>query len=221
MLIPRSVLSSLIVASDTESSRYALGGLRIERDAKGYAVAVATDGRRLMCVEWNDADMAKEVPEVGDIKTAADPDSEFTENGTILSVADCKAIARAAKPKVAALRRKPELAFVAMEEATANGTVRLAASDGQTVSASEVRPVEGRFPKYRDVIPQYRDDECVRVRLDARFIADLADATERMAGSDMDHGLTLVIPTDDGRAVLLEKETADIKVQAVLMPLAS
>jgi len=263
MLIPRKVLSSLIVASDDASGRYALGGLRIERDPSGKAVAAATDGRRMMCVEWDDSKTSEETPQVGGVQTGASPDCDFSRDGMVLPVDVCKSIARAAKPRVSALRRKPELGYIALEEASANGTVKLAASDGETVAESTAKTLEGRFPHFRDVIPNYnervshftfQDEEtcqrqiskshfqerdaleklykdtkdapafpgsaAVRVRVDAKYLSELADAIHKMAGSDVDKGLTLIVPLDPRCPVVLEKETDDIKIQSVLMPLS-
>ncbi len=256
MLIPRKVLSSLVVASGTGSSRYS-GGLRIERGPDGKAVAAATDGRRMIYAEWDDEAMSKDVPTVGTAETAAIAESDFSKNGTILSVDTCKLIARAAKPKASAVRRRPQLGYVVLEEGSANGSVKLAASDGESVSEATVTPLEGRFPRFREVIPEYKERvshftlqdaetnlrqvggcraaaklceetqqvhfpgrAAVRVRLDAKYLAELADAIHKMAGSCEDSGLTLIVPLDPTCPVVLEKETEDITVRSVLMPLS-
>jgi hypothetical protein len=43
-----------------------------------------------------------------------------------------------------------------MEESTANGRAKFAATDGEQTAALEVATIEGRFPKWRDVVPANR-----------------------------------------------------------------
>lgn len=58
MRVPLCVLRAHLF-SDPDSSRYALGGVRFERDGE-FVLAIATDGRRLVAFRWRDADA--EVP---------------------------------------------------------------------------------------------------------------------------------------------------------------
>ena len=259
MQIPRRVLSALTVCADNENSRYALGGLRLERDGD-KAIAVATDGRRLMQVEWTEPD-ADGIDFGGlDVKPAAD--SDFARDGAILGIRDCKEIARTLKPKVRAAKRKPGLEFIAMEEASANGTLKMAASDGEATTTRTIKTLEGRFPRWRDVIPVNRKQishmtfQCndtnqrevsgthnaaayaniqklrndtegvtpdassvVRVRLDASYLAQIADAIDKMACDDETRSVDLIVPIDPSCPVTLEKVTDDITVRAIIMPL--
>lgn len=257
MLIPRTVLASLPSHSDTESSRYALGGVFLERkDDTVYAVA--TDGRRLIAAQWQD-DPA-DYPAVG-LDPLPAPGSEFAETGKIIPSADCIKLSRTAKPKVRAAAKNPQLAYVAMEERTANGRAKFAATDGETTAALEVATIEGRFPKWRDVVPGERprvshftfqtaeesdeqtkgfacDDAkqlraeteakpghirgaVVRVRVDARYLAELAAAIDQITGGDRDddHGLTLEVPLDPYCPVVMRNEGHGVKVSGVVMPL--
>jgi len=260
MLIPRRVLSALTVCTDTESSRYALGGIRFERDGD-KALAVATDGRRLMSVEWNDASEDVDNIDFGGLDVKPSAESDFQRDGCIIHGKDCKDIARTLKPKVRAAKRKPGLEFIAMEEASANGSLKLAASDGEATTTRTVQSIVGRFPKWRDVIPTERQrishmtfqDEkvndmqlsatynaeartrlqkvrketegvtpnrssVVRVRLDVSFLAQIADAIDKMACDDNDRSVDLIVPIDPSCPVTLEKVTDDITVRAVIMP---
>lgn len=151
MLIPRSVLSAFPSCTDTGSSRYALGGVFLER-REGTACAVATDGRRLIAAEWQDDSTAADFPPVG-LDVAPAPGSEFDQDGKVIPAADCVKLARTAKPKGKAASKKPVLQFVALEERTANGKAKFAATDGETTATAEVATIEGRFPKWRDVLP--------------------------------------------------------------------
>ena len=61
----------------------------------------------------------------------------------------------------------------------------------------------------------------VKVRVNAKYLAELAEAIHKMACSDEDAGLDLVVPVDPSRPVVLEKETDEIKIRSILMPLVS
>ena len=157
MLIPRNVLSALTVACDAGSCRYTMGGIRLERGADGRAVAVATDGRRLITAEWDDAKLAADNPTVGDVSTGPAPESEFAAAGAVIPMADCKSIAKAAKPTKRMAGARPATNYVAMGEADCNGTVKMAATDGAAVAAVEAQTLEGRFPRWRDAVPAARN----------------------------------------------------------------
>lgn len=245
------------MATDTESSRYALGGVLFER-RDDTAFAVATDGRRLIAAEWQDATAAVDFPPVG-LGVLPAPGSEFAESGKVIPSADCLKLARTAKPKGRAAAKCPALQYVAMEEATANGRAKFAATDGETTAGLEVATMEGRFPTWRDVIPAARPrvshftfqdaaesdrqtggfgnedahklreeteakpghirGAVVKIRVDARYLAELAKAIHDVTGTDETNGLTLEIPLDPSCPVTLENEGNGVKVRAVLMPL--
>jgi DNA polymerase-3 subunit beta len=105
-----------IYATDSESSRYALGGVLVEV-ADGNPTWVATDGRRLACVE-------------------TETDQAVDDSQTILP---------------------GRLVALAASLAVGDGSVQIEADakevrftlDGTTITG---RLVEGRFPKWRDVL---------------------------------------------------------------------
>lgn len=99
MNIPAKTLSTLAPICDTESSRYALGGVRLERQGDSTCFAIATDGRRLTCIEWQDSDT---------------PKAERVDGYATTIPADaCKAIDKSAGPVSA---RNPRLGRVAIDE---------------------------------------------------------------------------------------------------------
>jgi hypothetical protein len=121
-----------------------LGGVRLERDAEG-PVAVATDGRRLLVVRWPE-DPGEDYPAgVGD--TGHKPDFE-----TIIPFKQWNEAAKLPPKRTP----KPILSNVLVEEPSANGTVRMAATDLETVKEVRPRSLEGRYPRWRDVVPQYK-----------------------------------------------------------------
>jgi hypothetical protein len=134
----------MLLACNDEQCRYALGGVLVERDAEGKPHAVATDGRRLHHVTWVEDDAAA-MPGLGlDIR----PRPGLAE---ILPAAAWKAAAKLPMPK---RTPKPILQNVLLEESTANGQVKLAATDLERSETQVVRSVEGRFPAWRDVLPE-------------------------------------------------------------------
>lgn len=145
MLVPRS-LAAMGKVCDRDSTRYALGGIFFERDSKGRPHAVATDGRRLVHATWVESD---EFPESAGDRTAV-PGFE-----TILPAEAITAAARGAKLSARMQRMRPNLNSVLIQEPGANGTVRVAATNYDTTAAADVRSIEGRFPKWRDVVPSY------------------------------------------------------------------
>jgi len=111
-----------VYATDTESSRYALGGVLIDV-TDGNPTWVATDGRRLSCVE-------------------TETDQAVDDSQTLVPA---------------------RVMAVAASMATGDGSVQIEANgkevrltlDGYTVTG---RLVEGRFPKWRDVVGQAEGD---------------------------------------------------------------
>jgi hypothetical protein len=208
MLIPRNVLSALTVACDTDSSRYALGGIRLERGTDGRAVAVATDGGRMLIAEWDDSKLAADVPTVGDVPTGPAPESEFAVEGAVIPMADCKAISKAAKPTKRMAGSQPATNYVAMGEADCNGKAKLAATDGAAVTAVEVQTLEGRFPRWRDAVPAARN----RV---SHFTFQDAETNDKQTASSLDKAarqLRADTETYDGHpAHAVVKVTVDAK----------
>lgn len=144
MFVPRSI-AALATHTDPDSTRYALGAIRFERDAQGKPHAIATDGRRLLAVTW--AEVEAPAPGV---------DTSRVDNfETLLPAKAIQSIAKAVKPKSSELWSKPELAYFTIEESTANGRVNLIASNSESTSREVVNSIDGRFPRWRDVLPNY------------------------------------------------------------------
>jgi hypothetical protein len=148
MFVPRSI-AALASHTDPGSSRYALGGIRLERDSEGLPHAVATDGRRLAHVTWSDVILADRLPSDFDPK----PVSGFE---TMLPTASIAAVSKAAKPgkNERYLSERDQFDYFAVQEPGANGKVELCAYNSTTVAREQTASIEGRFPKWRDVIPQ-------------------------------------------------------------------
>ncbi|WP_425398624.1 hypothetical protein [Aeoliella sp.] len=224
MLVIPKLLSSLAPLCDTESSRYALGGVRLERDGE-TAHAIVTDGRKLVAVEWTDSDT---------------PETERVElYATMIPAAACKAIDKAAGP---VSKRNPKLGRVAIDEPSTNGTITATAYGKAGQSALTVDTLEGRFPMWRDVIPP-RDfassisapaqklrgnakitatrGDYVAITLDPIYLAEVCTALAKIATTDTSRGVEVFVPVDGESAVVI-KAVADDRPKAtgVIMPLA-
>jgi DNA polymerase-3 subunit beta len=143
-------------ATDTESSRYALGGVLIEvKD--GNPTWVATDGRRLACVE-TETDQAVD-------------DSQTIVPGRVIAIAAGMAHGDGS----------------VQVEANAS-EVRLTL-DGVTITG---RLVEGRFPRWRDVVGQPEGEASVL------NVADLLSAVDAAAivTSEQSKGIDLAWTSD-------------------------
>ena len=150
-------VKSVAYAADSESSRYALGGVLVEvKD--GVATFVATDGRRLSRYDV-------------DIDQAVDDSTTLWPSRAIKVVESLASHSEGA---------------VQLEVA---GNELVATIDGTVVAA---RVVEGRYPKWRDVIPE-RDAKATAIN--AR---ELVAATRQAAivTSEQSKGVKFVFTTE-------------------------
>lgn len=185
--VPARLLKELIrrtlFATDTESSRYALGGVLLEFEEERIT-AVGTDGRRLAKMEGP--------------AMSVDGGSS-TETMTIV----------------------PARAMQLLERALADGDaeVQIAAhsSDVQVKSPRATiyaRLVEGRFPKWRDVLPQRSGSTKIDLTVGPVFSA-VRQAS--IVTSDESRGILL---TFDEGTLTLSGQTAEIGQSRVELPIA-
>lgn len=128
----RTVIQRTEFATDTESTRYALGGVLLEL-APEKLIAVATDGRRLAQVE-------AAATSVGGHKTG--------DLSCIVRAGSLRAIARALTDADSEIRMTVRPSDVVFQSPRASFFSRL---------------VEGRFPRWRDVIPRRPDAERIEL----------------------------------------------------------
>lgn len=211
MLIPRKVLTNIGVACDNMSSRYALHGIQIERVGPTSGVAVATDGRRMLIAEFSEPPDRVMPFSEGDDKPAAG----FV---TLLPCREIKSIAAAHKAASHQAKKCPALQMIRIDESSANGRVKADAGNVDIVCSAVVRSVEGRFPKWRDVIP--KEKPSVSVKLNARLLHEAIKAIEAMTATDRDRKIVLTVPLDGDSAVTIVGEGDGIKATAIVMPLS-
>jgi hypothetical protein len=210
MLVPRN-LSVIESHADNESSRYALGAVHLERDNKNIAHAVATDGRRLIEISFP-AD--QDCPAF-----AIDPVPGFE---TRLPLGALAAADKAAKLTPSVASKMPALAYIGLSESSdPEQPITIEAANATSTMRSEVKPVVGRFPRWRDVFPAHGAATST-VILDPRFLIDACKALGTLCTSESRRGVLLAINGPD-RAIGLYARNNETGVagRAVIMPLAS
>jgi DNA polymerase-3 subunit beta len=177
----KELIRRTLFATDTESSRYALGGVLLEMDDKTIT-AVGTDGRRLAKME-------------GLIKKVGNP----TTGGSATIV--------------------PSRSMQLMERILPDGdvTVHLStrANDLLLKGPSGVfytRLVEGRFPKWRDVLPARTDSNRIDIPVGPMYSA-LRQAA--IVSSEESRGIDFTFK--DG-SLVLSNSTAEIGQSRIEMP---
>lgn len=135
----RTVIQRTAFATDTESARYALGGVLMELEPEKL-IAVATDGRRLAKVEASATAVGGHATGGGKAGSDAAP--------TIVRTQALNAIARALTEADDQIRITVRSSDIVLTSPRASFFSRL---------------VEGRFPRWRDVIP--KRPEAARIEL--------------------------------------------------------
>jgi DNA polymerase III subunit beta len=126
----KTAIQRTVYATDSESSRFALGGIKLEMDGDRQAVAVGTDGRRLTYCHFA-------VEKVG-VCEYFDP-----SKATILPSVAAKLLERSIEPKDGPVKIAARTNDVIVE------------SDRCTIFT---RLIEGRYPNWRQVIAGISDD---------------------------------------------------------------
>ena len=179
----KELIRRTLFATDTESSRYALGGVLLEFD-KEVITAVGTDGRRL-------AKMEGAVNVVGGYKGS--------DSMTIVPSKSMQLIDRA---------------LTADSEAKVQIVVRpndvLIGSSNATIYS---RLVDGRFPKWRDVIPSEREDASIDMTAGPVFSA-VRQAS--IVSSDDSRGIDF---TFGNGSLVLSGSTAEVGESRVELPI--
>lgn len=165
----REAFARVISATDCESSRYALGGVRLELAAStdGPRLSiVATDGRRLHLVELAADGYFDEADAIA-----------FNSDNVIVPVAALKAMAKLLPGGRARESYRVEFRRTASEAEFRGPGWRFAS-----------RLVEGRYPRWRDVVPSRLDSTLVEFRageLRAGVEALAAWKNEERRGADV------------------------------------
>ncbi len=177
----RELIKRTLFATDSESSRYALGGVLLEMDDKTIT-AVGTDGRRL-------AKMQGVLKQVGNPKTA----------GTTTIVP--------ARSMHLMERILPD-SDVSVQIATSENDLLMREPNGIFYT----RLVEGRFPKWRDVLPKRSESNRIDIPVGPMYSA-LRQAA--IVSSEESRGIDFTFK--DG-SLVLSNSTAEIGQSRIEMP---
>jgi hypothetical protein len=162
------IVGAVVPATDTESSRYALGGVQIECREGSMLAAIGTDGRRLHAAHLQPASIAGETPQY--CVVPADAWKRVAS------------VARAAVRSVRGLtgRKAADALRAGVVTIETDGTVVCLTwgHAGLSVTAT-ARLIEGRFPRWRDVVqPETANAPGVVVDV-ATMAAEVAEFSRR------------------------------------------
>jgi len=220
MLIPPRI-ACLSKLCNPDVSRYALWGVQFSRDENCVPHAVVTDGRVLVATSWTEDDR-DEYPVVEGLNLEPKPGFE-----TIIPKDQLVAAAKL-PPK-----RSPRhvLTNIALDEQNSNGTVPVVGYDLENVKRVDVKPVEGRFPRWRDIMPNYSpvkqwqvvennlSDKAVAIWVDAKYLAKVLDVVRESGADSRDDtgcNVQLLVPLNRECAILVKRGESI----GVVMPLA-
>lgn len=178
----KELIRRTLFATDTESSRYALGGVLLEFD-KEVVIAVGTDGRRL-------AKMEGAITNVGDYQGSG--------SMTIVPSKSMQLIDRA-------IPADPELK---VQIVTRPNDILLKTQNATIYS----RLVDGRFPKWRDVIPSNQEGTVIDFNVGTLFSAVRQAA---IVSSDDSRGIDFTLGKG---SLVLSGLTADVGQSRVEVP---
>lgn len=218
MLVPKSVFS-LSGCTDPSASRYALGAVQFSRNDEGQPRAVATDGRKLVVLGWQEP-MPSDYPALPGVDAKA---RLAGHDAYLIQGKDCK---EAGRCKLGLRSPKPILAYTVIDEsATAGQLVTIAATDLSQQAVSHVPQIEGRFPHWEDCCPPHTGKSTHSVTVNADH---LIAVLQTIAKHVQDHaGNTDVVLSLDARnpsvsgIVLTAKSDAGNTAYGVIMPMAS
>ncbi|MEQ8847203.1 DNA polymerase III subunit beta [Botrimarina sp.] len=179
----KEMIRRTIFATDNESSRYALGGVKLEVTDEGRLIAVGTDGRRL-------AKMEGAIERVGDAPPVGD--------ATIVPTRSLQLIDRTLVDEEAPTR----LAVRANDAVFATPTATLS-----------TRLLEGRYPRWRDVVPTRSESAKVELTV-GPFFAAVRQA--QIVTSDESRGVDFQF--GEGTLVL-EGQTAEVGESHIELPI--
>lgn len=208
MLIPKCIFP-VVKFSAKEKTRYALNSVLLDRKGNdGGPRAIATDGRRLIIVEWNEPEPDK-YPTLEGLPHEK-PDKPNVE-GTMVPVSAwekaCKAI-----PK---MKFRPVLEHAIFDE-TDSETVRMGATDLETVEKFESRKLEGHYPEFDTIVPTDLTDY-VTLGVSPALLCETVKVVETIVGKGVP--VRLHVPSDGNAAIVVEAKNDDgIKAKAILMP---
>ena len=204
MHLPRKVFS-IVKVCDAESFRYALGGIRLERGNDGNPVAVATDGKRLIATSWteNGDDHPSSCAKVAGFET-------------IVSGESVKQAVKAHKMTKSEIAKQPcRSGYIVTEDSPDGLTSSIIAEAGVSKTVIDRATIDGKFPKWRDVIKDHGQGLC---KLDAKLLSETIAVVGAMGDGTVILSMNVENPEDS--AINITSIDSDQKTVGVVMPLS-
>ena len=162
------IIGAVVPASDTSTSRYALGGTLIECREGGMMAVVATDGRRMHAAHLQPSSIAGATPE-----HCVVPADAWRRLATVTRAAVRTLRGLAGRKLAADLQR----GGVTVE--TDGTVVRLVWGQGDLSVVVVTRLIQGRFPRWRDIVePATAGNDGIVVEVDT-MAAEVAEFSRR------------------------------------------
>jgi len=229
MLIPKSVFNVSSVCG-TEKTKYTFDAVKLERDENGNAVAITSDGSRILVAKWDD------LKEKEDYFTASEGLAKVEENknfNTLIPIKPwdeiCKAIPKKPKQTTANQPSTDILERALVSETEVGKTIPLETRDYDgTVRRVAPKPAEGNFPNWKESVPAYEllepdmnGNTAVRIRLSSEALAELIKTIWTTAGKTND-AIDLIVPTNPLRPVEIRSNHDEgVKVTGFMFPINS
>ena len=211
MLIPKHIFK-IVAATSKDNTRYAINGVLGERHEQGRCAAVATDGRRLLKATWDDAEARKRHP--APKGHATNPKPGFS---AIIPPDDWHQVDKNT-PKNAPYH---SLRDSLLDELSATPTHADFVAD-TTTGPIEIRTglIDGKFPDYEQVIPQYNEGEdAIAYTVDPHMLANTLKTLADVADLERGQAVRLIVPTDVTKPLVISTSAPhEPQVLAVQMP---
>lgn len=195
-------IKALAKCGDLDSSRYALGGVLMERD-KFCTHLVATDGRKLIAV----SDMGEHA--------GAESSDDYT-TGTVIPG---KALTQVGKTMQARVELSDPTNADGEGTVSCNKIKLTTHKKDGSWSEQPLKRIEGRYPQWRHVVTE--DENIQQIQLNPKLLREICDV---FIDAGVKDGFTLAVPTgeDKGRACsFVAKDDQGRYIQAILMPMSA
>jgi len=201
MFIPSCVLFAGLPDLCKFAPPYATGGVRVEREGKEKACAVATDGAALVKVEWEDGKWQDRFPDVG---VSSQPREGFA---TTVPQLVWENVGEAFPDDYT----NPAMGNALLSEES-NDKIVFACTDGKTTTVVTSSAVGGKYPDWRKVVTDAGKGKRVKVNTDR--LMRVLEIVSKLSGPTV----SLVMPEEEGKPIVIEAEYNGTATTALVMP---
>lgn len=191
--------SNLEIAVIAEKSKYGESGILVNKGC-----TVVNDGRRLIEVTRPKAFNPEEFPKI--------PNFTVKENHSFIMPA--KEALKVASQIPRGKKYIPLLKNAVIEQ---NSRVRIASTNLESASIIDVNPIEGKYPNYKEVIPQGKFKH--RIGVNPRYLMEICQLADKFQ-NEVDKRMILEFNDDGGIKLTTTNEDTEQEFTAVLMPMS-